>query len=65
MIEDLTLVDSFAKVDKKVAILSNEEYAFISGSQIMVRQFKTLHERNYKFLKKEKKKFFLIFLNET
>ena len=48
---ELTLVDSFAKVDKKVAILSNEEYAFISGSQIMVRQYKTLHERNYKFLK--------------
>jgi hypothetical protein len=48
---NLTLVDTFAKVDKKFAILSNEEYAFISGSQIMVRQYKTLHERNYKFLR--------------
>lgn len=48
---ELILVDSFGKVDKKVAILSNEEYAFIVGSQVMVRQFKTLHERNYKYLK--------------
>ena len=48
---ELNLIDSFGKVDKKVVILSNEEYAFIVGSQIMVRQFKTLHERNYKFLR--------------
>lgn len=47
---ELNLIDIFGKVDEKVAILSNEEYAYMVGSQLMVRQFKTLHERNYKFL---------------
>lgn len=48
---ELNIIDSFGKIDKNFQILNSEEYLFISGSYLIVKQFETTSEKNLKFLK--------------
>lgn len=48
---ELNIIDSFGKIDKNFQILSSEEYLFLSGSYLIVKQFEATGEKNYKFLK--------------
>lgn len=48
---ELNIIDSFGKIDKNFQVLNSEEYAYITGSYLIVKQFETTAERNYKFLK--------------
>jgi hypothetical protein len=48
---ELQSLESFGPIDHNIVILNNDEYAFMAGSSIIVKQFKTSGERDYKFLK--------------
>jgi hypothetical protein len=48
---DLQLVDVIGKVDRKSVLLNTEEYAYISGSHLIIKQFKSSYEKANKYLK--------------
>lgn len=48
---ELQPLESLGPIDQNLVILNYDEFAFMAGSSIIVKQFKTSGEREYKFLK--------------
>ena len=48
---DMKLLDSYGQIDNNLVFLNVEQYAYIAGSQIVVRPFKTTENFTNKYIR--------------
>jgi hypothetical protein len=48
---DMKLLDSYGPIDDNLVFLNSDEYAYIAGSQVVIRPFKTSENMKNKYIK--------------